>query len=106
MTSGTRPDFDTRRVRPDGLAIRGRRHARGWSRRELCKAIQAAQIRATGVPESLTPNLLVGIEEHNEIIPFATLCLVAAGLDCNPVEIEHAVDAESEILDAAVDKSR
>lgn len=66
----------------------------GWSRRELCQAIQAARIRETGVPESLTPHLLVGIEERNEIIPYATLCLVAAGLDCNPVEIEHAIDAD------------
>lgn len=95
MTSGTQPDFEQRRVRPDGIVIRGRRHVLGWSRRELCSAIQAAQLRATGVPESLTPNLLIGIEEHNEIIPYATLCLVAAGLDCNPVEIEHAVDAET-----------
>jgi hypothetical protein len=78
---------DQRAVRPDGLAIRGRRHARGWSPRDLLEAIARARHRATGLRETITPSLLRSIEERNEAVPFATLRLVADGLDCNPVEI-------------------
>jgi hypothetical protein len=80
-------DEDARRVRPNGLAVRGLRHQRGWSPRALIEAIEAASRAATGIPESITPNLLEGIEERDEIIPYGTLCLVAAGLDCDPVDI-------------------
>lgn len=84
----TRDDLDDRRiVHPDGLAIRGRRHARGWSPRDLVEAIARAHHRATGLRETISPNLLRSIEERNEAVPFATLRLVADGLDCNPVEI-------------------
>ena len=78
---------DARKVRPDGLAIRGRRHELGWSARQLIGAIARAQEVATGVPRTITPNLLAGVEDHNERIPFATLRLIADGLDCNPVEL-------------------
>lgn len=78
---------DDRRVRPDGLGIRGRRHELGWSPRDLVNAIGRARTRETGVWETITPNLLRGIEEQNENVPYQTLCLVAAGLDCNPAEL-------------------
>ena len=78
---------DNRRVRPDGLGIRGRRHDPGWSPRDLVNAIGRARTRETGVWETITPNLLRGIEEQSEDIPYDTLCMVAAGLDCNPAEL-------------------
>ena len=74
-------------VRPDGLAVRRMRHDRGWSAREMVDAIAIASERATGVRQSITPNLLKGIEERNESVPYATLCLVADGFGCDPVEI-------------------
>jgi len=80
-------------VRTDGLAMRGRRHARGWSLRDLVEAIGDASERETGLRETLTPNVLRSMEERNARVPFATLRLVAAGLDCNPVEL---VAGESE----------
>ncbi len=86
---------DARAVRPDGLGIRGRRHQLGWSPRDLVEAIGSARARETGVWETITPNLLRGIEEQNETIPYATLRLVAAGLDCNPAELLAADDAGS-----------
>ena len=78
---------DQRRVRPDGYAIRGRRHARGWSPRDLLEAVAEAHCRATGMRRTISPNLLRGMEERNESVPYATLRLVASGLDCNPVEL-------------------
>lgn len=75
------------RVRPDGLTVRRRRHQKGWSPREFVDAIALASERATGLKESISPNLLVAIEEHNELIPYATLCLIADGLNCDPVDI-------------------
>ncbi len=78
---------DARPVRPDGVGIRGRRHELGWSPRDLVDAIGTARTRETGVWETITPNLLRGIEEQNEAIPYSTLRLVAAGLDCNPAEL-------------------
>ena len=85
---------DERLVRPDGLAIRGRRHRLAWSPRDLVDAIGHARARESGVRESITPDLLLGIEEENEPIPYATLCLVAAGLDCNPIDILGADPAD------------
>lgn len=78
---------DGRIVQPDGLAIRGLRHARGWSQRDLVEAIAAAHERATGVRETIRPTLLAAVEERGAGIPFATLRLIAGGLDCNPVEL-------------------
>ena len=54
---------DGRPIRPDGLAIRRLRRDRGWSRRELLEAIAEATQRATGIRETISPNLLEGIEE-------------------------------------------
>jgi len=82
------PDADDARpVRPDGLAIRGRRHARGWSMRDLIDAIGAAQEAATGLRATLAPALLSAVEERDAAIPYATLRMIAAGLDCNPIEL-------------------
>ncbi len=80
-------DDDGQLVRPDGLSVRRRRHDRGWSHRDLVTAIGYASFAATGVRESLTPNLLTGIEERGERIAYSVLCLVAGGLDCDPVDI-------------------
>jgi hypothetical protein len=78
---------DGRIVQPDGLVIRGRRHERGWSQRDLVEAIAAAHERATGVRETIRPTVLAAVEERGARIPFATLRLIAGGLDCNPVEL-------------------
>ncbi len=80
-------DNADRRVRPDGLSVRRLRHERGWSPRDLVDAIGQASERATGIRETITPNELSWIEEQCEMIPYATLCLVADGLDCDPVDI-------------------
>ena len=80
-------DYDTRPVRPNGLEVRRRRHERGWSPRDVVDAVRDASLRASGIRESITPNLLSGIEEHNEAIPYETLCLLAGGLGCDPVDI-------------------
>jgi hypothetical protein len=74
-------------VRPDGLGIRCRRRRLGWSRGELVAAVGERSREATGIAETLTRNLLRGIEEANERVAYRTLCLVALGLDCNPVEL-------------------
>ena len=78
---------DERMVRPDGLAIRGLRHARGWSLRDLARAIREAHETATGLPLAVAPRVLSGVEERNALVSYSTLCWIAAGLDCNPVEI-------------------
>ena len=78
---------DLRPVRPDGLTIRGLRHERGWSPRDLAAAITDAETRATGRPATIAPRVLQAIEERNASVSYATLCLIAAGLDCNPIEI-------------------
>jgi hypothetical protein len=78
---------DDRLVRPDGLAIRGLRHTRGWSLRDLSAAISEAHESATGLPVRLAPRLLSSVEERNALISYATLCCIGSGLDCNPVEL-------------------
>lgn len=78
---------DLRLVRPDGLAIRGRRHALGWSPRDLLEAIASARERATGVRQTLRPTQLAAVEERGAAIPYATLRLIADGLDCSPVDL-------------------
>ena len=80
-------DEDARRVRPNGLAVRRMRHDRGWSPRDLVDAIARASERSTGIGETISPHLLAGVEEQCEAIPYATLCLIAGGLDCDPVDI-------------------
>jgi transcriptional regulator with XRE-family HTH domain len=74
-------------VVPDGGRVRLLRHRRGWSRRELIEAIARASERATGLRDTISLNLLAGIEERDEPVPFAKLRLIAAGLDCEPVEL-------------------
>jgi hypothetical protein len=74
-------------VGPDGGRVRLLRHRRGWSRRELIEAIARANERASGLRETISLSLLGGIEEADEPVPFATLRLIAAGLDCEPVEL-------------------
>jgi DNA-binding Xre family transcriptional regulator len=74
-------------VRPDGQSVRRRRHERGWPPKDLIDAISEASETSTGIPRTITPNLLLGIEDHNEAIPYDTLCLVADGLQCDPVDI-------------------
>ena len=78
---------DARLVRPDGLAIRGRRHHLGWSPRDCIDAIRRATLRESGIATTITPHQLMGIEEQNEVVPFSLLRRVAAGLDCNPIEL-------------------
>lgn len=85
--SSTGDADDDRAVQPNGLAIRGRRHARGWSPRDLVEEIAIAHERATGTRRTIRPALLAAVEERAVRIPFATLRLIAAGLDCNPVEL-------------------
>ena len=80
-------DDDSQLVLADGLSVRRRRHDQGWSPRDLVRAIGDASFAATGVRESITPNILCGIEERGERITYSVLCLVAGGLDCDPVDI-------------------
>ena len=80
-------DDRIRPVTPAGLVVRRLRHERGWPARELIFAIGEASYRASGQRETITPNVLAGIEERNEPIPYDTLCLVAAGLGCAPIDI-------------------
>jgi transcriptional regulator with XRE-family HTH domain len=80
-------DYDERPTRPNGLAVRRRRHEQKQSRRELVEAIGEASRRASGIRETITPNLLSGIEEQNEVVPYKTLYLLANGLDCDPVDL-------------------
>ncbi|MDP6978787.1 MAG: helix-turn-helix transcriptional regulator [Myxococcota bacterium] len=78
---------DDQPIHPDGLAVRRRRHEHGWSSRDLVEAIASACERATGNRKTITPNLLKAIEEQGESIPYGTLCLIADGLGCDPVDI-------------------
>lgn len=78
---------DEEPVIPNGQRIRGLRHARGWSRRALVAAISEATYRASGLRETVSRNVLEGVEEMNEPVPYSVLCLIATGLDRNPVEL-------------------
>jgi len=80
-------DYDSRPVRPDGLAVRRLRHEHGWAPHALIDAIGEASVVSTGLRATITPNQLQGIEEHGERVPYQTLCLVASGLGCDPVDI-------------------
>lgn len=96
-TKSRKMKFDEdRSVRPDGLSVRRMRHDRGWSSREMVNAVAAACERATGLRETITPNVLKAIEEHNETISYATLCLIADGFGCDPVDILPAPGSEDE----------
>ena len=74
-------------VRPNGNTIRRLRHERGWGPRSLIDAISAARVSATGLGGTITPNLLDRIEDQNEKIPYDTLCWIASGLGCDPIEL-------------------
>ena len=50
-------------------------------------ALAEASFIATGLRETISPEQVRGIEEHNEPIPYATLRLLARGLDCDPVDL-------------------
>ena len=78
---------DDARVVPDGSGIRRRRRERGWSQRDLVHAICAAHERATGMRVGFNLNLLHHVEQESEPVAYVTLMLVAAGLDCDPVEL-------------------
>ncbi len=78
---------EAHKVTPAGLVVRRLRHERGWPPRTLIAAIGEASFRASGLRHTITPNLLAGIEERNERVPYDTLCLVAGGLDCDPIDI-------------------
>lgn len=78
---------DDSRVRPNGLAIRRLRHERGWSPDAMVEEIARTHHASTGLRCTITPNLLAGIEERNEVIPYETLCQVAASFDCDPVDL-------------------
>jgi hypothetical protein len=80
-------DWNARSVTPAGIVVRRLRHERGWPPRELILAIGEASLRADGVRETITPMLLAGIEERNERVPYQTLCLLAGGLDCDPIDL-------------------
>ncbi len=82
-------------VTPAGLVVRRLRHERGWPPRELIDAISQASFDSTGIKKTITPNLLLSIEDHCEAIPYETLCLVADGLRCDPVDI-LAFESEEE----------
>ena len=85
--TGSAFDDERERVLPDGMTIRRRRRRRGWSRRDLVDAIARASETASGVADTITPSLLRGIEEENEAVAYRVVCLISAGLDCNPVEL-------------------
>lgn len=74
-------------VRPDGLAVRRRRHENGWSARQLISAIEVASFKSSGLRRSLTPSRLKSIEEQGERIPYDELLLLADGLECDPMDL-------------------
>jgi hypothetical protein len=81
-------DDDMQRlVRPDGLAVRRRRHDHGWSPRQLVLAIAEASFNSSGLRSTLTPNQIEAIEERAERISYGALLLLADGLDCDPVDL-------------------
>lgn len=88
----TRNDGDP--VRPNGGAIRLRRHERGWSPRALIEAVYAAREASTGIGESISPKELAAIEERNERIPYEMLCMLADGFDCDPIDLVAVDDGD------------
>ena len=88
MSTRPPPDQELQRlVRPDGLAVRRRRHDQGWSPRDLVREIESACFNASGLRRTLTPNQIEAIEERAEPVPYATLLLLADGLDCDPSDL-------------------
>lgn len=71
----------------DGLSVRRRRHAHGWSPRDLVVAIETASLASTGLRRTLSPNQIEAIEERAERIPYEQVLLLAGGLDCDPIDL-------------------
>ena len=71
----------------DGLSVRRRRHANGWSPRDLIVAIETASKLSSGLKRSLSPNQIEAIEERAERIPYELVLLLADGLDCDPIDL-------------------
>ena len=78
---------DDQEVTPDGTAIRRMRRRQGWSRRAFVRIVADVSFRESGLRETVSINLLEGMEEANEPVPYAVLCRVAAGLDADPVTL-------------------
>ena len=74
-------------VSPDGLAIRRRRHERGWSPRTLIDEAEERHFASTGLRARISPNLLSGIEERGEAVPYETICVLADAFDCDPIDL-------------------
>ena len=81
---------------PDGLAVRRRRHERGWSHRQLIDEMEQRHFEATGLRATLTPSLLAGIEERCERVPYETICMLSDALDCDPIDLVKPPDEEEE----------
>ena len=79
----------------DGLSVRRRRHAHGWSPRDLVQAIENASLQASGRRRTLSPNQIEAIEERAERIPYELVLLLADGLDCDPVDLIAAGELSS-----------
>lgn len=86
----------------DGLAVRRRRHAHGWSPRDLVAAIETASFNSSGRRRSLSPNQIEAIEERAERIPYELVLLLADGLDCDPIDLI----AEGELSSRATPQRR
>lgn len=84
---------DDQTVTPDGTAIRRMRRKQGLSRRAFVRVVADVSFRESGLYESVSVNLLEGMEETNEPVPYAVLCRVAAGLDADPVVLVHEAQA-------------
>lgn len=88
MSSHPRADPKPRElVLLDGLSVRRRRHAHGWSPRDLVAAIEAASVAASGRRRTLSPNQIEAIEERAERIPYDLVLLLADGLACDPIDL-------------------
>ncbi len=84
---------DDQTVTPDGTAIRGMRRKLGLSRRAFVRIVADACFRESGLRETVSINLLEGMEEANEPVPYAIVCRIAAGLDADPIVLVHEPDA-------------
>ena len=87
---------DDHAVKPDGLTVRRLRHERGWSPRALIDEIGRVRFATTGLRETISPNLLRGIEERNEAVPYSTLCLVSDAFDCDPIDLVRTNQEEED----------
>ena len=63
------------------------RRGLGLSRAGLSERIERRSVESTGRVETVTRNVLQHVEEAGVRVPYATVCLIALGLDCNPMEL-------------------